>query len=302
MSRRLTLSEFIEKALLVHGGAYQYGNVEYIGNKTKVIITCKTHGEFQQIPSDHLLGKGCKKCGIECSILKQTGNVDAFIGKAYGVHGGIYEYTDAVYLNNRTKVKIICKAHGEFQQTPNNHLEGQGCPKCGIHRRALQKVSNATAFIDQSTRIHGDTYDYSSVVYTNARHKVSITCKIHGEFQQAPYNHLSGRGCRFCSVGGFDPSKPGTLYYICIDGSVYKIGITNLSIKRRFLVSEVSRIVVIEELLYDHGEDCYNKEQWLLRKYKEHLYTGPPVLRSGHTEMFNIDLLGYYGVASIIDL
>jgi conserved hypothetical protein len=52
------------------------------------------------------------------------------IAKAKLVHGDKYDYSKVDYSNAHTKVCIICPNHGEFWQTPNNHLRGHGCPKC----------------------------------------------------------------------------------------------------------------------------------------------------------------------------
>ncbi len=78
MSRRLTLSEFIEKALFVHGDTYDYASVVYTNSRTKINITCKTHGGFQQRPHNHLQGQGCTKCGDENMALRQTRNTELF--------------------------------------------------------------------------------------------------------------------------------------------------------------------------------------------------------------------------------
>lgn len=55
-----------------------------------------------------------------------------FIEKATLVHNGRYDYSNVVYIKNDEKVEIICKTHGSFMQTPHNHLNGAGCPKCHI--------------------------------------------------------------------------------------------------------------------------------------------------------------------------
>jgi len=111
------------------------------------------------------------------------------------IHGDKYDYSKVEYKNAHTKVCIVCKEHGEFYQTPNSHLNGNGCPKCnngGVH-------SNVYSFIERAKKVHGDKYDYSKVEYVNAKTKVCIICPIHGEFWQTPEKHLLGRGCRVCS-------------------------------------------------------------------------------------------------------
>ena len=57
-----TTEKFIVKAVLVHNIQYDYSNVVYVDSKSKVIITCKKHGNFEQTPSSHLQGSGCPDC------------------------------------------------------------------------------------------------------------------------------------------------------------------------------------------------------------------------------------------------
>ena len=125
MSKRKSNDEFIREARLIHHNRYDYSKVEYANNKTKVCIVCPEHGEFWQTPSDHLNGKGCPQC---------AGNVrhnkDTFVEKAKRIHNDRYDYSKVEYVNAHTKVCIICTEHGEFWQTPNNHLNGNGCPLC----------------------------------------------------------------------------------------------------------------------------------------------------------------------------
>lgn len=63
--RRLTTEKFIEKANKVHNNIYTYTKTEVNGNKNKVTITCKKHGDFEQSPNSHLRGRGCRKCYLE---------------------------------------------------------------------------------------------------------------------------------------------------------------------------------------------------------------------------------------------
>lgn len=130
---------------------------------------------------------------------------EEFIERARKVHGEKYDYSKVKYVNNCTKVCIICPEHGEFWQTPNDHLSGRGCPKC-----ALEKFrSNTEEFIEEAKKIHGDKYDYSKVNYINNYTKVCIICPEHGEFWQTPSNHLSGRGCSICSESRLEKSLRG---------------------------------------------------------------------------------------------
>ena len=127
---------------------------------------------------------------------------EEFIEKARAVHGDIYDYSKVEYINNQTKVCIICPVHGEFWQTPGNHLHGYGCNQCAIEKRKTSstgKRSTAEEFIRKAIEIHGNKYDYSKVNYINRKTNVCIICPEHGEFWQQPSHHLQGSICPKCA-------------------------------------------------------------------------------------------------------
>ena len=124
---RMTTEGFREKAKQIHGDRYDYSKVEYAGNKAKVCIICKEHGEFWQEPRQHISGCGCPICAGRKKM-----RTSDFIKKARSVHGDKYDYSKAEYKGNADKVCIICPEHGEFWQQASNHLHGVGCPKCGF--------------------------------------------------------------------------------------------------------------------------------------------------------------------------
>ena len=66
-SRIMTTEEFIEKANKVHNNFYNYSKTTYINSMENVIVTCPIHGDFEQIPRNHLFGSGCPKCFKEKS-------------------------------------------------------------------------------------------------------------------------------------------------------------------------------------------------------------------------------------------
>lgn len=123
-----------------------------------------------------------------------------FIARALAVHGSRYDYSAVHYLGMRIKVSIVCVDHGEFTQSPRHHLRGQGCPECGLTTRAAMRRDDAKArFVPAAQTKHGaDRYDYSKVEYVRSNVKVTITCVLHGDFQQRPASHLSGQGCPRC--------------------------------------------------------------------------------------------------------
>ena len=186
---QLNTEEFIEKARKIYGNRYDYGEVVLVSSKTKVKIICKIHGVFETNPHNYLKGHGCAKCAGNCQS-----NTEEFIKRAIEIHGNRYDYSEAVYINAKEKVKIICKEHGRFEQLPKSHLHKAGCSKCaGVGQL------NTEEFITKAIKIHGDRYDYSEVVYVKAKEKVKIICKTHGVFVQNPAEHLIGRGCSKCA-------------------------------------------------------------------------------------------------------
>ena len=189
---------FIKKAREVHGDKYDYSKVEYIDNSTKVCIICPEHGEFWQKPNYHLSGRGCTLCGQDSRKNKISLNTQKFIERSMEVHGDKYDYSKVNYVNNHTKVCIICPEHGEFWQKPMSHLNGHGCVKCYAKDCADRFALTTEEFIKRSMEVHGDKYDYSKVNYVNSYTKVCIICPEHGEFWQEAKLHMNGGGCPIC--------------------------------------------------------------------------------------------------------
>lgn len=207
-NKKLTTEEFIIKAKKIHGNKYDYSKSEYINTHKKVCVVCPEHGEFWISPANHLRERGCPKCHTRKNLINnyipenKTTNkkltTEEFIIKAKKIHGDKYDYSKVEYVNNKTKVCIVCPKHGEFWQKPNDHLLGDGCLKCGIKQRFINRVKTIEQFIQDSRKIHGNKYDYSKVNYVNALTKVCIICPEHGEFWQTPGAHLWGNNCPKC--------------------------------------------------------------------------------------------------------
>ena len=188
-----TTELFIEKAIKVHGDKYDYSKVEYKHNKKEVCIICPKHGEFWQKPIYHLNGHGCQKCNKSNKLTKEL-----FIEKAIKIHGDKYDYSKVEYKNNSTKVCIICPKHGEFWQTPNEHLLGHGCKKCSLEKKRKTKYST-NEIIKRFIKVHGDYFDYSKFSYKGIMKKSTIICPVHGEFEMTAHEHLKGHGCPRCN-------------------------------------------------------------------------------------------------------
>lgn len=124
-----------------------------------------------------------------------------FISKAKAIHGNKFDYLLTKYINNKTKVKIICPTHGIFEQLPCNHLAKKGCPSCGqlIINSKLRKTY--IDFVDRSKSKHDNKFNYSLInehSYHDMSTKVPIICETHGTFYITPHNHLQGQGCPKC--------------------------------------------------------------------------------------------------------
>lgn len=227
----------------------------------------------------------------------------AFIEKAEKLHNGKYNYDQVNYTNSKTKVIIICPTHGEFTQSPSNHLYRKaGCPKC-----ANNVVLTNAEFIDRAKAKHNNQYLYQKVDYHRSKSKVIITCRVHGDFEQTANDHLNGHGCSECSF----ENHPGRLCESVISRdtnlalsprSVYlfkltngntiywKIGISNQVEKRlRHLSNEyqVELIDIIDTTTYNaviienRAHDFY-KSQGAVYDFSGHI-------NGGRTECFRFD-------------
>ncbi len=201
-AKRKSQDIFIHQCREIHGDEYNYDLVDYVNQTKKITIVCKQHGQFNQIAGNHLVGVGCPKCANEESSKRQIKDQNIFIEEAKKVHGDSYDYKLVNYKGRNKKITIICKEHGEFTQTPGHHLNKQGCKKCGINKRADKKRKDQELLIQQYKEVHGNTYDYSKVVYVNAFKKITIICKEHGDFEQNPNSHRYGIGCPICANTG----------------------------------------------------------------------------------------------------
>ena len=117
-----------------------------------------------------------------------------FIEKSINKHGNLFDYSKVDYVNSITKVEIICKEHGSFFVRPDAHIRKVGCSICngGVSY-------NQEGVITKFTKIHGNRYNYSKVIYINSMIKVEIICKEHGSFLQTTKSHILGQGCPKCS-------------------------------------------------------------------------------------------------------
>lgn len=196
MPKRITQEEFIKRCKDLYGEKFDFSKTIYKGSNEKVCVICAKHGEFMVRAADFLRGHNCSMC-----YGNKKSTTEDFKEKAKKKHKNKYDYSKVNYKNRRTKVTIIChkkdkfgKEHGEFEQTPGDHLFGYGCPKCGNEYKPTNEE-----WIERANIIHNNFYDYSKTFYEKANKKVCIICPEHGEFWQTPSNHINGCNCPECN-------------------------------------------------------------------------------------------------------
>ena len=123
--RGLSTEEIIKEFKKVHGDKYDYSKVKYSNIKTPILIICKIHGKFSQIPDLHKQGGGCPRCGGSFRLTSKE-----VISNLKKIHGSQFDYSEVNYVNSKTPVTLVCKIHGTFQVSPSIHKNQVGCPKC----------------------------------------------------------------------------------------------------------------------------------------------------------------------------
>lgn len=196
---KMTTERFIKESIEKHKGKYTYKNTEFIDGDTRVTITCPIHGDFPQLPYHHLNGHGCPKC------VGRNKTTESVIEEFIQVHGDKYNYSKVDYKGDRTPVTITCPIHGDFPQTPNRHLQGNGCKHCArerINAAVRKRILPFSEFLKEAREIHGDKYEYDEINYKDSHTPIHIKCKDCGyEFDLAPYRHIRGEktGCQQCA-------------------------------------------------------------------------------------------------------
>lgn len=235
---------FVEKAREVHGDKYDYSETNYERKDKKIKIIChelddegNEHGVFYQTPNNHLTGYGCSKCA---GIFKVS--FDVFVKRSNKKHNFKYIYPQQEIKNIQTKVCIICPKHGEFYQTPDAHMQGQGCPKC--NQSKLEKeisnflIENNIQYIYQATHKNEGLkwLETLSLDFFLPEYNIAIECQGIEHF--IPINFFGGEE-RFKYVQNCDKRKnilcknnnTNLLYYTTINiikSLPEKIGIENI--------------------------------------------------------------------------
>lgn len=319
--------KFIQKANVLYNNKFDYSKFNYINAKTKGIIICPIHGEFQQNPDKHLHSKyGCPDCrgnGISQSnkgksTHKPIKSTTEFMKKAVDKFGDIFEFDLSNYSGiTGNKIKIKCKKHGWFEKVPHVFLiSGCGCNKCGAESKNQSKTKGYDDFLIQSKLIHGDNYiipEYNRTSYVNRKSMIEITCKKHGVFKKTAQKFLSGQGCFKCRiqkliddgilVGGYntelfdnnkDVSKEkGYLYYLKITTNnqiVYKVGITRKNVEDRVRGIKSKGKDTIKKIKILNIKESTLQEVYEYEQLLLQEFKDNRIFMGFSTELFNIDI------------
>lgn len=191
---KLSLEEFKRRCIKIHGTKYTYDDVVYVNNRTPVQLFCTVHnGTFTSSPESLFKGHGCSTCA-GC----KTSNTEEFIKKCELKHPLKFGYDKVIYKNAHTLVSLLCKAHGGyFETTPNKLLSGAGCNVC--HKN--KKMTHET-YLSKVKKIHGDSYNYESLVFTGTTKTVKLFCNGHNGYIDVYANTLlktPKHSCGICS-------------------------------------------------------------------------------------------------------
>ena len=235
---------FIEKAQKLRGNKFDYSKVDYITNTTPVLIGCPDHGFLWSIPSTHLRKRthGCRECGRvwqRNETLKKRS--EKFFKDCMKKHGKKFDYSQAIFTRLDKPIKFKCPQHGEQHMVATLHLGKYGCRDCARDNSIKilkyytdkKKIKAREEFKEKASKKHNGFYDYSNVEYIDNTTLISITCPIHGAFEQMPANHLYGYGCEPCGIN------------------------TRADKKRKKLKDFISEAKVIHGQKYDYSEFVY---------------------------------------------
>lgn len=292
-----TKSMFVDQANVIHNYRYTYENTVYIDRKTKVEITCKIHGPFFQLPSNHISNKqGCKECS-NIARWDKRGRLTyiKFIEKLPNKHKEKYTYPEQLIDSSEAIIQIVCPIHGEFTQKVISHIHGSGCREC-----AGNTTKTKETFVKDSNHVHNFLYDYSKFIYQSSKDKGIIICSIHGEFEQTPDSHINGKaGCNYCGSGGtynkvyFEKypeqcDKPSTFYFLQFEKDeekFVKVGITITDLQKRFQPLSRNKGYEVTQLLVKELplQKAWELEQDVLSIFKGSSYS-PLEHFAGHTE------------------
>lgn len=206
MTKIITTAIFIERANKLHNNEFDYSKAIYSGHNKKLIIICRKHGDFIKTPNNHLKNKNsarCPECNRERLIEKMSIPFEIFIKRSIEKHNNKFDYSLSKddYHCMESEIKIICNKHNfMFKQRAQSHVHGKGCPICARETTSNKLRMTKEEFVEKANKKHNNKFDYSLTDYKSFHSPVKIICPIHGLFEQEAATHLNNKyGCIKCS-------------------------------------------------------------------------------------------------------
>lgn len=224
-------------------------------------------------------------------------STEDFIMRGRKHFGNKFDYAKTVYINKRSKLTITCPAHGDFEQTAQEHLDGHGCNKCKFDVKKETQLLPKEIWLDRIAKYPLIKFKDESQI--QSFHKtVDLVCEIHGEFnttlgQVGRLKHI----CRDCAHNAHQTQslrlkhigKNAYLYYVYLpEIDMYKFGVT-LDKEARF--KQLGEVVLLAELEKEYSEAC-KLEHKILTQLDDYRYKGRRhLLKNGSTELFKQNVL-----------
>lgn len=197
---RKTQEKYIEEVSKLHP-EYDFSNTLYQGSKRKLKVGCPKHGEFERLAGTLLRGCKCPYCNREEARRRYSKSLDTFLKEVKLIHPE-YDFSKVEYINNNTKVEVICKEHGSFYSTPSHLLMGCKCIKCanikiGLNQQMskeeyLERVYKKLKEVNPTLKVYEDTF-------INKQSKITIECEVHGVMEiEALTLEQNKLGCPKC--------------------------------------------------------------------------------------------------------
>lgn len=253
---------------------------EYINSSTQMRFNCDK-GHSHTISWNHFRrGIACGKCKPRRKALTTNEVSELFKSKGW-------IFLSKKYVSSRTPVKFKCN-NGHIGSTRIKSLRnGLRCLQCGGRARLT--------FEHVKEEFNKKGWTLLENEYINARTSMRARCNK-GHERIVKYQNFQNKAtCNKCAKHGFDVLKTACFYYIKFifkKRSYYKIGITNRTIRQRFK-DEKTPYKVVYQQQYEIGQDAYEREQKLLKRFKDSLLDPSNYfLRDGNTEVFTWDVLG----------
>lgn len=227
------------------GNKYDFSKSVFVNSNEYVEYYCHKHGVRKAKARNLLEGYGCKECARELVKEKLTWTQDKFLEEAEKLNDGNYDLSKVKYVNNNTKIEIICKEHGSYWTLPRSFLSGHKCPKC------MKKYSDTEYFKECAEKVHNGKYDYSEVEYVRSNKPVKIKCRRCGkEFLQNPSTHLRGSGCECYAREAKSIASRSEL--------IYGFGINDYE---GYIIDENGEYLDSYNTWFQMLRRCYNKEE-----------------------------------------